>query len=127
MEEDVKYWVDIAKYDLDTAEAMLSSARYIYVLFMCQQALEKLLKAHVTKTTGSFPPRSHNLTRLVELSGLKLNDEDQKFIERLNYYYLESRYPHERDKLARDVTKKVAEEYYKKSKEFFLWLKKNLI
>jgi len=38
------YWLDIAEYDLDTAEAMFLSGRWLYVVFMCQQAIEKLCK-----------------------------------------------------------------------------------
>ena len=49
--KDVKSWVDASQYDLETARALLESRRYLYVLFMCQQSLEKLLKAHL------IPPR----------------------------------------------------------------------
>ena len=38
-------WAERANYDLDTARAMLKSERYIYVLFCCQQAVEKALKS----------------------------------------------------------------------------------
>ena len=31
-------------YDLDTAKAMLKSERYLYVGFMCNLAIEKILK-----------------------------------------------------------------------------------
>lgn len=31
-------WLQRADYDVETAEAMYASARYIYVVFMCQQA-----------------------------------------------------------------------------------------
>jgi len=34
-----EYWKDAAIYDLETAEAMLDSGRYLYVVFMCQQAI----------------------------------------------------------------------------------------
>ena len=44
-EKDVKSWVDASRYDLATARALLKSRRYLYVLFMCQQAIEKILKA----------------------------------------------------------------------------------
>lgn len=40
-EEKYEYWLDIAKYDLETAEAMFDSGRYLYVVFMCQQSIEK--------------------------------------------------------------------------------------
>ncbi|MFA1819582.1 HEPN domain-containing protein [Virgibacillus oceani] len=38
--EKFEHWKDIAKYDLDTAEAMYQTGRYLYVVFMCQQAIE---------------------------------------------------------------------------------------
>ena len=38
-------WLERVKYDIDTAEAMYSTGRYIYAIFMCQQAIEKSLKA----------------------------------------------------------------------------------
>ncbi len=39
--EKIKYWIDIAEYDLETAKAMLSTKRYLYVGFMCHQVIEK--------------------------------------------------------------------------------------
>jgi HEPN domain-containing protein len=126
MEEDIRYWLEIAEYDLGTAEAMLGSARYIYVLFMCQQTLEKALKAHVAKATLQLPPRLHNLLRLSELAALILKEEDKKYLEKLNYYYLGSRYPEDRKTLAKEVTKQLAEEYLRKTKELFIWLKEML-
>jgi len=59
------YWVDIANYDLETAEAMLKSKRYLYVGFMCHQAIEKMLKAIYSYKIQEMPPRIHNLARLV--------------------------------------------------------------
>jgi HEPN domain-containing protein len=38
------YWLDVAEYDLKTADAMMNSSRFLYVAFMCQQSLEKLAK-----------------------------------------------------------------------------------
>ena len=43
-EERVKYWIDIAEYDYDTAEVMLKSGRRLYVAFMCHQVVEKCSK-----------------------------------------------------------------------------------
>ena len=40
-----KKWIERANYDLITAQAMLETKRYLYVAFMCQQSLEKVLKA----------------------------------------------------------------------------------
>ena len=41
MEERIAYWVDIADYDYDTANALMDSRRYLYVGFMCHQVIEK--------------------------------------------------------------------------------------
>ena len=52
------YWLDGAEYDLQTAKAMLETRRFLYVGFMCHQAVEKALKAvFVTRMLGekSFP------------------------------------------------------------------------
>ena len=35
METKIKYWIDLSDYDLETADAMLNSKRYLYVGFMC--------------------------------------------------------------------------------------------
>ncbi|MDR1086173.1 MAG: HEPN domain-containing protein [Deltaproteobacteria bacterium] len=34
----------MAQYNLETAANMFESGRWLYVLFMCQQAIEKLVK-----------------------------------------------------------------------------------
>jgi HEPN domain-containing protein len=49
MDSKIKYWIDLSDYDLDTAEAMLQSKRYLYVGFMCHQSIEKAFKAYYTK------------------------------------------------------------------------------
>jgi hypothetical protein len=37
----IKYWIDLSDYDLETAEAMFQSKRFLYVGFMCHQTIEK--------------------------------------------------------------------------------------
>lgn len=105
---------------------MLEAARYIYVLFMCQQATEKLLKALVVKTTKSFPPRLHNLLRLLELTKLEMGENEKKFLEKLSYYYLEARYPEEKKKISAEINKELAQEYLNKTEEIFKWLASKL-
>ena len=67
----VERWVEQARYDLDTARAMLNSSRYLYVLFCCQQAVEKTIKAIIAKQSNEFPPRIHALIRLAEVAALE--------------------------------------------------------
>jgi len=58
MEEITKKWLERAKYDLDTAGAMLTSRRYLYVAFMCQQALKKILKAIIVERGNEVPSKN---------------------------------------------------------------------
>jgi HEPN domain-containing protein len=87
-------WLSLAQYDLDTAEAMLRAERYLYVGFMCQQAIEKVLKASYVKHHASTPPYTHNLLRLIAELPWKadMNRQAMEVMERLNSYYIESRY-----------------------------------
>ncbi|MCL2035461.1 MAG: HEPN domain-containing protein [Oscillospiraceae bacterium] len=43
-QEKYEHWLEYAKYDLDTADAMFNAGKWLYVAFMCQQAVEKLVK-----------------------------------------------------------------------------------
>jgi HEPN domain-containing protein len=45
MADAAEKWVAQAQYDIETAKAMFDTGRYLYVLFCCQQAVEKMLKA----------------------------------------------------------------------------------
>ena len=64
------YWLDIADYDLDTAEAMHQTGRCLYVAFMCHQVIEKTLKAYWCATRDDDPPYTHNHKRLADGCGL---------------------------------------------------------
>jgi HEPN domain-containing protein len=44
-------WIESSDYDIETAAHMFKTKRYVYVLFMCHLATEKLLKALVKAFT----------------------------------------------------------------------------
>jgi len=123
MEPDVKHWIDLKKYDVDTAKAMLESKRYLYVLFTCQQSVEKMLKALIVKNTKSFPPKIHDLVKLLNLAGIDADKEEKEFLAKLNYYYLETRYPRELSEISKQVAKQTAITFFNKTKKTLKWLK----
>jgi HEPN domain-containing protein len=125
-EKDVKSWLDASRYDLETARALLKSRRYLYVLFMCQQAIEKILKACATVKTGEFPPRIHNLARLGELGAFEFSEEESKLLERLSLYYLQSRYPPEIQALAKKVSRPMAASHLEQTEIVWKRLSKQL-
>ncbi len=86
-------WTERAQYDLDTARAMLQAGRHLYVVFCCQQAVEKALKGVIALRTGETPPRLHNLPKLAREAGLQVDPERAELLRVLTNAYILSRYP----------------------------------
>jgi HEPN domain-containing protein len=123
MDKIVAHWVERAKYDLETAKAMLDTARYLYVAYMCQQAVEKLLKA-IMAYQGKENMPVHNLIRLSELAEIRdnLNSEQFKFLAELTPYCIEARYGDYKESLSEIINEEKAKEVYQKTQEIFRWL-----
>jgi HEPN domain-containing protein len=124
-EKMIDNWLSLAQYDLATAEAMLQAQRYLYVGFMCQQAIEKILKASYVKHHGSTPPYTHNLLRLVAELPWKeeMDARITEVMERLNSYYIESRYTEDIQELAATLTEAKAAAILKSTREVFAWIR----
>ncbi|HSH35960.1 HEPN domain-containing protein [Schnuerera sp.] len=135
--EKYEYWLDIAEYDLETAIANYKSGRYLYVVFMCQQAIEKMVKGLYILYTDEEPARTHNIARIFnkifnQVKNRKivtdtnfdiLKEEYMEFFAELLYYYISERYPTYKQKLSTSISKKRAKKVLDKSKEVFVWLK----
>lgn len=120
--EDARAWLEMSKYDLDTAEAMRHSGRYLYVLFCCQQAVEKRLKGMIVAKTATMPPKIHDLLRLAEAAGIAGSPARLRLLAELNSYYVQTRYPEELGALAEQVTPALADHYLGRVKDYIGWL-----
>jgi len=75
MNKIVKNWVATSNYDLQTADAMYKVGRYLYVVFMCHLAIEKMLKALLShKYPENVPPKIHNLINLAQRAEVTIPD-----------------------------------------------------
>ncbi|HCO95906.1 MAG TPA: DNA-binding protein [Phycisphaerales bacterium] len=121
-------WISLAEYDLATAHDMLKANRYLYVAFMCQQAIEKILKACYVKKQRSTPPYTHNLLRLIKELSFKneMNDEMMGTVEELNSYYIESRYTEDIEEISKLLTEAKAVSILNSTKGLFEWIKTKL-
>jgi HEPN domain-containing protein len=126
MKKEVKNWLDSAQYDLETAEQMFNSRRYIYTIFMCHLALEKSLKAKIEEVTGKMPPKTHNLRYLVKLSGLEPPEEIFRFLSKLSDVSIPTRYPEDFGELRKSYDRKAAKTYLFHAKEAFEWIRKSI-
>ncbi|MFQ6083165.1 MAG: HEPN domain-containing protein [Candidatus Aminicenantia bacterium] len=125
MKKEIKNWVDSAKYDFETAEHMFNAGRYIYTIFMCHLALEKILKAKVEEITGKTPPKTHNLRYLIKLSGLEPPEDIFNFLSKLSDVSIPTRYPEDFGELLESYDQKAAKNYLIQTKEAFEWIKKS--
>ncbi|RKX76829.1 MAG: DNA-binding protein [Spirochaetes bacterium] len=124
-EKTIDNWVKLSEYDFETAGAMLKAGRYLYVVFTCRQAVEKLLKAIYVQVKNSTPPYTHNLIKLAEECNL-INQIDIKTIAELNSCYIKTRYSEELEKLSAAITRERTEVIYRKTEELIQWLKKEI-
>lgn len=126
-QERIDYWVDIAEYDLITARAMLETGRHLYVVFMCQQAIEKIIKAIYIQKYDVEPPRSHNLAYVFNKLNLSASEQIIELFTMLTAYYIETRYPTYKERLSTVMTREKAEQYFERTQEAFRWLKSQLL
>lgn len=105
MKSTTKNWLMSSKYDFEVARSLFDSGHYIYTLFMCHLAVEKLLKAIVAESQEEMPPKLHNLIRLSELGQLVFPDEFRTFIEELNNVSIPTRYPENFVQLSKRLNK----------------------
>jgi len=123
MRKDSSSFKSSAEYDLQTAESMLNSGRYIYVVFMCHLSIEKMLKAIVAEVTKKIPPKTHNLIYLIKLGGINFPQELFDFVTKINNASIVTRYPKDFPTLLEAYPKDIAESYLAKTKEVIQCLK----
>jgi len=121
-----EYWIKLSEYDLETAEAMLKSRRYLYVGFMAHQSIEKILKGCLVKLQQKPAPRSHNLTRLAGESHIfeHLSEKQKECIDILEPLNIEARYPTDKDLLLKSLTEAKCINILQQTRELHAWIMK---
>ena len=123
--QETKNWLVMVDYDLTTAGHMLKAGRYVYVIFMCHLAIEKILKAIVGQATQKIPPRTHDLIHLIDLGQIKLADDLLDFIGKINNVSVVTRYPEDFPTLVKSYPKDVTKDYLNKTVEIIQCLKQD--
>lgn len=90
----IEYWKTSSEKSWNAAKHLFEKSDYVESLFFAHLTIEKMLKAHWVKdNSGDFPPRIHNVRRLAELTNLDLNPDQLAFLEQINTFQIEGRYP----------------------------------
>ena len=117
----VTYWRTGSDEDWQVAQELVDLDRTRHGLFFAHLALEKILKAHICRATGKLAPKTHNLLRLAELSGLPLSKKQREILAQFDLHQLEGRYP---DRLPKPLKKKEAKKELQIVEEVLEWLRK---
>lgn len=121
-----EYWLESAEYDLQTAQAMLETKRYLYVGFMCHQTIEKALKAVlVSRKPDEELPYIHKLTRLANLSSTleKMSEEQLQLLDVLSPLNVEARYPVHKSMLLQSLSAERCQKLISETEALYQWLK----
>lgn len=128
IDENVKYWINLSEYDLETAWAMQRSKRFLYTAFMCHQAIEKIFKAYYTHLTKETAPYSHSLSHIARKGGFydELNEAQMEFLDHLEPLNIETRYPVDRTRLMNALSEHKCAELLSETQELQKWIKEKL-
>jgi len=126
-EEHIKYWVNTAKRDWKAIQHMFATKDYMPALFFSHLHLEKYCKAlWVKNNKGNTPPKIHNLIRILDEAKISYSEEQKDFMNIMNGFQLEGRYPDYLDRLYKFYKKKNTGEILEHVKTFSLWLQQQL-
>lgn len=125
MRPDTENWVSLSDYDLETARHMLAAGRFLYVVFMCHLALEKMLKAHFTEATESVATKTHDLIYLVKKAGLALPQAHLEFLGKINNASVPTRYPEDLQRMLTQYPESVVRDYLEETEEVLKWLRQH--
>jgi HEPN domain-containing protein len=107
---------------------MQETKRFLYVGFMCHQAVEKILKAYLAKQYNEHPPRTHNLRMLARQADIfhELDDDQKALINILEPLNIEARYPTDKKRLLKSLDSEKCEKIILSTKEMITWIKAKL-
>ena len=124
--EKFNLWQEKAERDLDAAEAMFHTGKWFYVIFMCQQAIEKIVKGLYIQYVDDNVPRTHNIGLLINrfemLLPAKIEENHYLLFDTLSKHYIADRYPAYISISGEQITKKYAETIINNTREVFQWL-----
>ena len=121
-------WTEVSDYDLDTADAMFRTGRWLYVGYMCHQTIEKAFKAFWCSRKEEPAPYSHNLINLAQSCGLGqlLSDEQKVFVSEMMPLNIEARYPSYKQSISDALSEERCKEIITKTRELQQWVKTKL-
>lgn len=125
--EHIKFWLESAEHDWDTANSLFAIGKYDWCLFIAHLVLEKTLKAlFIQDNNNQLPPKTHNLVKLARNTKSTFTEEQEILLDEVNDFNLEARYPQYRDEFYKKCDKEFCEQYLQKIGRILKWLQSQI-
>jgi HEPN domain-containing protein len=125
MRHEAELWLRQAKSDLKNAEKNIGVGAYDVAAFLCQQAVEKLLKATYIVAKEDEPPRTHTIVDLGR--ELAVPKQVDSHLRMLTPDYLAARYPDAANAVPAELyDEEMARERLRRAREVFQWAQTRL-
>ena len=136
-EQKYGYWLMLSDYDLGTIDCLIAGERWVYVAYLCQQAVERQLKGMYVYYTNTEAPKTHNLNFLfkkvtesekfrqsVDMTQFAQHrGEAEDFLIDLMFYYMSDYSFSYKNISSRFVGKELALQLYAKARSTVDWLR----
>lgn len=131
------YWLLLSDYDMDTIHCLIQGERWVYVAYLCQQAVERQLKGMYVFYNNAEAPKTHNInflfSKLLTCDKFTESVDQARFEERriecedflidVMFYYM-SDYPFSYKNIAnRFVSRELALSLYERTRDIVSWLR----
>jgi len=124
--EETRIWWKQAEEDFDSAKANFQIKKFYLSVFLCQQAIEKGLKAYYFEVKKTSPGTTHSLIYLA--TETKIPREFFKFLRKITPEFVNTRYPDAAYGTPSELyDEEIASEYLKETEEVMRWLKSKLL
>ena len=128
MLDKVDYWLELCDDDLRAAKAMLKSENFLWAGFICHLIAEKALKAAIAGINNEVPPKTHDLPKLANKTGVcdDLPEVYTNLLNKLTPLQIETRYPEYKEKISALLTEKYCVDLLKETEGLLCWIKRKL-
>jgi HEPN domain-containing protein len=113
--EHINYWLRSGNESWDAAIVLMHAGKFVESLFFFCLSIEKYIKANwVLDNIDQYPPRIHDLQSLYSQTDLELAPDLVDFLDTVNRWNIEGRYPDYRFSLHKLATEKYVDHHYQK-------------
>ena len=125
MRKEVEMWWKQAEKDFENAQKNFDIGGYYLTVFLCQQAVEKGLKAYFFLAKNTNPGMTHSLIYLAAETGVP--EHFFKFLRKLMPQFVTTRYPDAAYGVPSDLyDRATASDYLKETEEVISWLRSKI-